>query len=125
MTLQPACRHLQVGQEEAGWLQPLEAPLRLPQSLCDPSVLHLQISREDAGRLQALETELEAAQKELVKLESSTSQLQGQAAALQKQIEGVGGPKMAKQRVLIAKLQKVRGAACDTPRAGHLGSCVM
>ena len=72
-------------------------------------MLNLQVSREDAGRLQALETEVEAAQKELVKLGSSTSQLQGQATALQKKIEGVGGPQMAKQRALIAKLQKVRG----------------
>ena len=88
------------------------------------SVVILQVSREDAGRLEALESEVEAAQKELVKLESSTSQLQGQATALQKNIEGVGGPQMAKQRALIAKLMKVRGTACDTPRAGHLGECV-
>lgn len=67
---------------------------------------------------------MEAAQKELVKLESSTSQLQGQATALQKKIEGVGGPQMAKQRALIAKLQKVRGAARVTPRVRHLGDCV-
>ena len=76
---------------------------------------------------------MEAAQKELVKLESSTSQLQGQATALQKKIEGVGGPQMAKQRAIIAKLQKVRGTAytkswtlgglCLRPRESSLLSC--
>ena len=68
---------------------------------------HVQADAQEEARLESLEKELQAAQKELSKVEGSMAGLRSQAEALNVQIEGAGGDALKKQRKQAAAAHQV------------------
>lgn len=73
---------------------------------------HVQVDAADVARGKELDSEIRACEARLEELQKACGKLQARAAALQAQLDDVGGPELRQQRAKVAQMQKVRSGLC-------------